>query len=83
MKDTILVIIRIILRIILGSIFILGVIYGAVKCSNDQEEKEWNNGYCECGGHYEYQQAVGHQYKTSYIYECDSCGKIIELWEKR
>lgn len=79
MKDTV----RDIIRIILGSIFILGMIYGVVKCSNDQEDKKWNNGYCECGGHYEYQQAVGHQYTTSYIYQCDSCGKIIELDWKR
>lgn len=23
--------------------------------------KQWNNGYCECGGKWEYEQAVGHR----------------------
>ena len=40
---------------------------------------EYNNGTClHCGGRYVYQQAVGRRYFTSYIYICDSCGKIIE-----
>jgi len=79
MKDTVFDIIQIIISIV----FILGLIIGAVKCSKEQDEKEWNNGYCECGGHFEYEQAVGHQYSTSYIYKCDSCGKHIEVWQER
>ena len=63
--------------------FIIGVAIGAVKCENEHDEKEWNNGYCECGGHFKYEQAVGHQYRTSYIYTCDGCGKHIEIWEER
>lgn len=40
---------------------------------------EYNNGTClHCGGHYIYQQAVGNQYFTSYIYICDGCGKMIK-----
>lgn len=40
----------------------------------------YNNGVCtECGGHYIYQQAVGHRYETNYIYQCDKCGKLIEI----
>ena len=57
-----------------------GIIIGAVKCVNEHDEKLWNNGYCECGGHFEYEQAVGHQYSTTYIYTCDSCGKHIEIY---
>lgn len=79
MKDTVFEIIYVIL---IGA-FIGSVIIGAGKCSKDQDEKEWNNGYCECGGHFEYEQAVGHQYRTSYIYKCDSCGRRIEVWEER
>lgn len=79
MKDTTFDIIEIILWIA----FIIGVIIGVAKCSKEHDEKEWNNGYCECGGHFEYEQAVGHQYRTSYIYKCDSCGKRIEVWEER
>lgn len=43
----------------------------------------WNYGYCECGGKWVYQQAVGHYYSTDYIYECDKCGKIHEFDEMR
>lgn len=75
MKDTVYYIIQ----IILGIAFIVGVVFGIVKCSREQEEKEWNNGYCECGGHWVYEQAVGHAYSTSYLYKCDKCGKTLEV----
>lgn len=40
----------------------------------------YNNGICKiCGGHYVYQQAVGHRYETNYIYRCDKCGHTIEV----
>lgn len=76
MKDTVYDIIQ----VILGFAFIVGIVIGLVKCVNNQERAEWNNGYCECGGHWIYEQAVGHQMKTSYIYRCDECGKILEVW---
>ena len=44
---------------------------------------KWNDGYCSCGGNWVYDQAVGHEYTTSYIYECDKCGKHIEISEQR
>ena len=43
----------------------------------------WNYGYCDCGGQWVYQQAVGHRYSTYYIYECDKCGTIHEFKERR
>ena len=43
-------------------------------------QNKWNDGICtECGGDYEFFQAVGHGSSTSYIYKCDSCGKIVEF----
>jgi len=72
-----------IIQIILSIAIIVGIIMGTVKCVEDHDKKAWNNGYCECGGHFEYEQAVGHQYGTSYVYTCDSCGKHIEIWEER
>lgn len=65
---------------IVGIIGIIVVIILAVKCSNNQDRVEWNNGYCECGGHWVYEQAVGHAYRTSYLYRCDECGKTLEVW---
>ena len=79
MKDTV---IEFILSII-GIVFIIAVFIGLVKCSMNQDEKQWNNGCCECGGHWEYEQAVGHQYSTTYMYKCDKCGKHIELHKER
>ena len=40
-----------------------------------------NDGICKCGGQYEFVQAVGHKFDTSYIYKCNKCGKIIEIDE--
>ena len=76
MKDTVYDIIQ----VVLGFVFLVGIIIGAVKCSNNQDREEWNNGYCECGGHWVYEQAVGHAYRTSYLYRCDECGKTLEVW---
>lgn len=42
----------------------------------------WNNGICSyCGGHYKFQQAIGHQHMTDYLYTCDTCGRSIEVAE--
>lgn len=47
------------------------------SCSVKKDKEKFYNGH-ECGGHWEYQQAVGHQIGTSYIYKCNKCGDIIE-----
>ena len=47
------------------------------------DTKNWNDGHCECGGNWIYEQAIGHQYSTNYIYYCDKCGTTIEINEKR
>ena len=67
------------LELIIGCIAIAAVILGIVKCTNERYKTIWNDGYCECGGHWVYEQAVGHQYHTTYIYRCDKCGKRIEI----
>jgi len=68
-----------ILRIILAIIFILAIVFVAAKCEASKRAEVWNNGYCECGGHWKYEQAVGHQYMTTYVYKCDECGNRIEV----
>lgn len=65
---------------IVGIIGIIAIILFAVKCSIKSDVLAWNNGYCECGGHWVYEQAVGHAYRTSYVYKCDKCGKTLEVW---
>ena len=60
-----------ILILILIVIFVISRACSAVR---------YNNGICKiCGGHYVYQQAVGHRYETNYIYRCDKCGHTIEV----
>jgi len=40
----------------------------------------YNNGICRnCGGHYVFQNAVGHYHSTNYAYKCDKCGNLIEV----
>lgn len=56
--------------VIIALLFFIGQLIDGTK---------WNNGVCSCGGHYVYEQSVGHRYTSSHIYKCDKCGKIIEL----
>jgi predicted nucleic acid-binding Zn ribbon protein len=51
--------------------------------SGNIEKNKWNNGYCECGGTWQYQQAIGHQSYTKFLYKCDNCGKMREFSEYR
>ena len=68
-----------ILGVLIIFVALCALIVGLVSCRNNLDAAEWNNGYCDCGGHWHYEQAVGHQYGTSYIYKCDECGKRIEI----
>lgn len=75
MKDIIIYIATILAIFILA----IGVLLLCVKCAKQNSEAKYNNGYCSCGGHYEYVESVGHMYNTTYIYYCDKCGHKIEL----
>lgn len=80
MRDNLPEIIGIILIVLLVVIFCFGV----YKLSIEHDNKLWNGGYCDnCGGNWEYEQAVGHRSSTSYIYICGKCGKRIEISELR
>lgn len=59
------------------AIFFVGVIVICIIFYKPQH----NHGICKCGGQYEFVQAVGHKFSTSYIYKCNKCGKIIEVDE--
>lgn len=53
---------------------------GIDKILDNNAINEYNNGICrECGGHYEYLQAVGHYGETGYIYICNGCRRSLEL----
>jgi hypothetical protein len=54
------------------------------SCAEKEDIAVWNNGYHEdCGGRWEYEQAVGHRYGTNYIYVCDKCGTRYEFDDLR
>lgn len=70
--------ILLILALIVGSFFLL---FGMESCTT---KERWNNGCCdECGGKWVYEQAVGHQYTTQYLYHCEDCGNTIAIYERR
>lgn len=73
---------ELIVQCIIGAI-IIGILVVIVAFMSANDEKKWNNGFCSCGGHWEYQQAVGHRYDTDYIYKCDTCGTIMEFEKAR
>lgn len=62
-------------------VLIIVIVVGMVFADN----KAWNNGICvECEkGHYQYKEAIGHKLSSSFLYECDNCGHMIELQEVR
>lgn len=65
------------------SLIVFAIVFGIARLVFHFREKEdnarWNNGVCECGGNYEYEQAVGHRVDTSYIYKCEQCNRRIEV----
>lgn len=80
MKDGLEYIIAIIITVLL----VVALFFGEYKTQEKHDEKCWNNGHCDaCGGTWNYEQAVGHKYETSYIYVCNSCGKRIEISDMR
>lgn len=68
-----------IVSIMLVFVCFVGFLVFCYHLNSSTDTKKWNNGYCECGGKWEYEQAVGHRYDTSYIYICDKCGKREEF----
>ena len=39
----------------------------------------WNNGYCECGGEYQFSSATNWRGSKNYYYTCDKCGHTEEF----
>ena len=39
----------------------------------------WNNGYCECGGQYQFSSATNWHGSKNYYYTCDKCGHTEEF----
>lgn len=72
------------ITLIMIILVIIVIIAGIIIIGTNRDNKLWNNGHCPvCGSEWEYEQAVGHYYSTSYMYVCNKCGKRIEIVEVR
>lgn len=43
------------------------------------DHDHWNNGYCECGGQYQFSSATNYRGSKDYYYTCDKCGHTEEF----
>lgn len=76
MKDFLKPVLWLMVTIILGLSIAFSIAYAGAKI----DERKYNGGICtKCGGRYIFQQAIGHQVDTDYIYICDKCGYMVEL----
>ena len=76
-----------ILKKIVGVIIAIAIgcgISGLFTLEKRGDEIAWNNGYCtECEHPYRFANTEYHKNaRTTYIWVCDNCGKIIELHNK-
>ena len=61
-------------------LILVGILIVLLILDSIHSASEYNNGICKnCGGHYVFQTAIGHNYTTSYTYKCDKCGNLIEV----
>lgn len=76
MKGFLKAVLALLVTIILG----LSIAFSSKYACAKKDDLKYNGGICtKCGGRYIYQQAIGHQVDTDYIYICDRCGHMIEL----
>lgn len=64
--------------IVFIAVSIYSIAWGAATLQQQTEEKQWNNGICECEGHYQLfdiERARGNEY---YYYKCDKCNGIFK-----
>ena len=66
--------------LIVGLAAIIAITIYAIIDIN-QNAALFNNGICaKCGGEYAFTAAIGHKSPTTYLYTCEECGKMIELY---
>lgn len=65
---------------ILMILIAIAIIFGVTMCNMHIDDNAYNDGiHRDCGGHWIYQQAVSHKYKTDFLFKCDKCGKLEEF----
>lgn len=67
---------------IIAILVVLAITFGvATLLYKDAEgnHDRWNNGYCECGGQYQFSSATNYRGSKDYYYTCDKCGHTEEF----
>ena len=72
-------------------VLIFGMFIGGVVWSVANDNTVWNDGYCTCGGKWEYVDTEKTVHgtdgdihtTTQYVYKCDGCGKMHKFLELR
>ena len=66
-------------------ILIIASIFGMFNDRRAADAQRWNGGVCsECGGQLKFKETVSTWVKVrvdKYLFECDKCGAIVELYE--
>lgn len=62
------------LSLVLVAVVIVGVLF--IICLENVHR--WNDGCCDCGGHFKFYQLdhSGRYSKSNYTYQCDECSKF-------
>ena len=80
------------IAVMLGIIaLIIGTVAALIIASYNYDKKIWNNGFCSCGGKWEYVDSQSKVHgtdgniwtSTSYIYKCNRCGSRHEFEQLR
>lgn len=67
---------------IIAVLIVLAITFGFMTLLYKQSEgnyDRWNNGYCECGGQYQFSSATNYRGSKDYYYTCDKCGHTEEF----
>ena len=67
---------------IIAIIIALAIAFGLATLIYKEAEgnrNRWNNGYCECGGQYQFSSATNWRGSKDYYYTCDKCGHTEEF----
>lgn len=83
LKEDIDVIILTLGAIMISTIVVFIVVLGFGYMEYRYDSRKWNNGYCSCGGKWEFSQPIVSQSGLLYVYQCDSCGRIYDFQEWR
>lgn len=68
-----------IIKFALATVVITAFCAGEFTLNEFEEQKIWNNGICTCGGEYKFINGSRYRNTTTYYYECDNCGDVLEL----